>query len=67
MKMFEDAFFIAPFLVSSGHEMFVQENRSFFAGGYRRISPVLRVRAVLDFCKIYLQWNGKRCFDKINA
>ena len=36
--MFEDAFFIASFLVSSSHEMFVKEYRRFGGGSYRKIS-----------------------------
>ena len=37
MKIFEDVFFMAPFLVSTtSHEMFVKENRKFW-GGYRKI------------------------------
>ena len=32
MKMFEDAFFMASFLVSSKREMFVEENRRLWAG-----------------------------------
>ena len=32
MKMLEDVFFIAPFLVPSSHETFVKENRRFGGG-----------------------------------
>ena len=34
-----DYFLVAAFLVSISNETFVEENRCFFGGGYRRISP----------------------------
>ena len=40
MEMFEDAFFIAPFLVSSSHGTFVAENRRF--GGGSIVEPIER-------------------------
>ena len=72
----EDIFFVALFLVSRSHETFVEENRCFFGGGYRRISPLLKKSIffhvprgdVTVACRLVLRWRwhflAKTCFSE---